>query len=234
MKTFHSNRCIAIPGSWTLLFNITVLLVTSAGAATVWTGPAITFTQGSGSGAVDQITPDVGITRGSSQGLYNSVTESGYTHDSSPAGTEWAFGELADYATLSYTTWEQMYGGAAGGGPRSTLGVDTVVHLISDDIYLSVQLTSWGGSSGGFSYVRSTAPIPPPAFQSITLSNNTVVLTWSATAGQVYQFQVSTNLASTNWISLGSSTTATNATMSTTDTNAVTGSAQRFYRISTP
>jgi hypothetical protein len=235
MKTVRSNGCIAIPSKWMILFHIGVLMAMSAGAATIWNGPAITFTQVSGSDSVDQLAPDVGLTRGATQGLYNAVSESGYTHNFSPADTAWAFGELADYATLTYTDWEDMFGGAQGGGPPSTVGKDCVVHLISDDIYLSVKMISWGGSSGGFSYVRSTAPVSPPAFQSITIStSNTVTLTWSATVGQAYQFQYSTNLVSTNWTNLGGSIMATNVAMNTTDTNVITGSAGRFYRISTP
>jgi hypothetical protein len=45
-----------------------------------------------------------------------------------------------------------------------------VVHLISDDIYLDINFTSWtqGGdvNGGGFSYTRSTpgaSPVPEPA-----------------------------------------------------------------------
>jgi len=234
MKTVRLNVSIAIPGRWMILFSIGVLMATSAGAAVIWNGPTITFNQASGSGAIDRLTPDVGLTRGSTQGLFNAVTEAGYAHLSSPAGTAWAYGELTNYASLTYTDWEDLFGGNAGGGPPATLERDTVVHLVSDDIYLSIQLTSWGGSSGGFSYVRSTAAFSPPAFQSIAMSNNTVSLTWSATVGQAYHFQFSTNLASTNWINLGGSITSTNVTMKTIDTNAVNGSTRRFYRISMP
>ena len=38
-----------------------------------------------------------------------------------------------------------------------------MLHLISDDIYLSIKFTSWGGSSGGFSYNRSTPAVPEPS-----------------------------------------------------------------------
>ncbi len=234
MKTVCLNGYVAILRSCLVLFNIGMLMATTAGAAVIWNGPTITFTQAAGSGAVDQLTPDVWITRGSSQGLYNAITETSYTHDFSPADTAWAFGELADYASLSYTTWEQMFGGSAGGGPPSTVGKDCVVHLISDDIYLSVKMTAWGEMTGGFTYVRSTAVVPPPSFQSTTLSSNGITLTWNATAGQAYHFQYSTNLVSTNWINLGGSITATNAIMQTTDTNIITASARRFYRISMP
>ena len=88
------------------------------------------------------------------------------------------------------------------------VGQDAVVHLVTDDIYLSIRFTSWPTGHqtppGGFSYVRSTAPISPPSFQSITITtSNTVILTWSGTVSQAYQFQYSTNLVSTNWINIG-------------------------------
>lgn len=232
MKAVHSNGSTAIPGRRIILFSIALLIASSARAAVIWNGPAITFTQIAGSGAVDQLTPAVGLTRASTQGLYNAVTETGYTHDFSPADTQWAYGELADYATLTYTDWEDWNGG----NPPGMVGQDAVVHLVSDDIYLSLRFTSWPtghqNPPGGFSYVRSTAAVSPPAFQSVTISNNSVILTWSATVGQACQFQYSTNLVSTNWFNLGNSITATNVTMNTTDTNAVRASARRFYRIS--
>ena len=46
------------------------------------------------------------------------------------------------------------------------VGRDAVVHLITEDIYLDLKFTSWNGGhtspGGGFSYVRSTAPVPEP------------------------------------------------------------------------
>jgi len=135
-------------------------------AATIWNGPLITFTQAAPypnpPGDRDQLTPDVSLTRASTSGLFNGVSETFYTKPTSPADTEWAVGNLADYATLSYTTWQ----GAGDGNPVFNLpGQQLVLHLISDDIYLSVKFTALGGEgAGGFSYLRSTpaaANIPP-------------------------------------------------------------------------
>ncbi len=185
---------IAILDRCRVLFNIGLLMAASAGAATVWTGPAITFTQGTGSGSVDQITPDVGITRAQTKGLYNAATESGFTAEVSPAGTEWAFGQLADYASLTYTDWEDMFGGSAGGGPPSTVGKPCVVHLIADDIYLSLTLTSWGSrGAGGFSYVRSTPANLLPVI--ITQPQSQTVATHST----VTFFVVSSNVTTYQW-----------------------------------
>ncbi|MDB6066393.1 MAG: Glucose/sorbosone dehydrogenase-like protein, partial [Pedosphaera sp.] len=138
----------------------------SARAATVWNGPLITYTQPSPDPTQaanrDQLTPNVSLTRAVSSGMFNGVTETIYTHDLSPADTEWAVGSLADYATLTYASWEIT----GGGNPVITLpGQQLVVHLISDDIYLSLKFTALGGHfAGGFSYIRSTpaaANVPP-------------------------------------------------------------------------
>ncbi|MDB6123486.1 MAG: Glucose/sorbosone dehydrogenase-like protein [Pedosphaera sp.] len=138
----------------------------SGRAATVWNGPLFTYNQPASDPSQpanrDQLTPNVSLTRAISAGMFNGVTEPSYTHNFSPADTEWAVGSLTDYATLTYTDWET----AGGGNPVLNLpGQQLVVHLISDDIYLSLKFTALGGHfAGGFSYVRSTpasANVPP-------------------------------------------------------------------------
>ncbi|HSU55070.1 MAG TPA: Ig-like domain-containing protein, partial [Candidatus Dormibacteraeota bacterium] len=128
-------------------------------AATVWTGPPITKANTDG---VDQITPNVGITRGGSAGIYNASQEAGFTHFLSPKDTEWADGTTATYTNLSYTDWNS-WAKFDHGGPPSTVGVNAVVHLISDDIYIDITFLSWS-VGGPYSYQRSTAPQPnqPP------------------------------------------------------------------------
>src|SRR5206468_2763689 len=105
--------------------------------------------------------PDVWLTRANSQGIFNIETEGGYAHLFSPQNTEWSYGILANYAALGYNNWETWNGA----NPPSMVGQDAVLHLISDDIYLSLKFTSWGGagSGGGFSYDRSTPVVPEPA-----------------------------------------------------------------------
>ena len=135
-------------------------------AATVWSGPLITYTQPASDPTQaanrDQLTASVSLTRAALSGMFNGVSETFYTHNVSPADTEWAVGFLTNYATLTYASWEV----AGSGHPVFNLpGKQLVVHLISDDIYLSLQFTSLGGQgSGGFSYIRSTpgsANVPP-------------------------------------------------------------------------
>jgi glucose/arabinose dehydrogenase len=148
-----------------LILTVVVLQPFALRAATIWNGSLITFTQAApypNTGDRDQLTPNISLTRAATSGMFNGVTETIFTHSISPADTEWAMGALADYASLSYTSWEN----AAGGNPVFTLpGQQLVLHLISDDIYLSVEFSSLGGhGAGGFSYNRSTpaaANVPP-------------------------------------------------------------------------
>jgi uncharacterized repeat protein (TIGR03803 family) len=69
----------------------------------------------------------------------------------------------------------------------------------------------------------------PPSFQTITKSNNSLVLSWSAAQGQKYQLQYKTNLNSTNWFNLGSQITASSGTISASDL--IASNSQRFYRV---
>lgn len=146
------------------------LAASLAPAATIWTGPPITFTKTGGADPTlpanqDRITTNVWITRGSIQGIFNAKTESAYTHNVSPADTEWAYGTTADI-NLTYQPWETWYGGVST-LPGAIVGRNTVLHLKTDDIYIDIKFTSWGtgvGGGGAFSYQRSTAPtanLPP-------------------------------------------------------------------------
>jgi hypothetical protein len=71
--------------------------------------------------------------------------------------------------------------------------------------------------------------VPLPAFESVTQTTGLVNLTWSATTGLVFQLQYCSDLSSRNWSNLGSTITATNATVNGSDTNGT--EVQRFYRL---
>jgi hypothetical protein len=136
-------------------------------APTVWTGTLTNFTKldfanPTLAATQDRLSANVWLTRGSSQGLYNAKTESFFTHFLSPSGTQWANGSLANYASLAYTDWNTWAKGV-NAGPSSTVGVNAVLHLVADDVYLSIKFTSWnsGGAGGGFSYQRSTPTVVP-------------------------------------------------------------------------
>jgi hypothetical protein len=78
----------------------------------------------------------------------------------------------------------------------------------------------------------SLEPIPAVAFQTTTVAatNNILKFTWNAMTGLVYQVQFKTNLLQSNWVVL-KSITATNTAITFVDTNPITGSPQKFYRL---
>jgi hypothetical protein len=149
-----------------------------ANAQTVWTGPITNYVQSqpytaSDPNSEDQLTALVALTRGSSHGLFNMVDESSYTHDFSPQDTEWSYGTIDQYSSLTYTTWEQWNGGS--GNVLSMLNQPAVVHLITDDIYISIEFTDWAAgritAGGGFSYTRSTPAAAAPPTPEVSLTS---------------------------------------------------------------
>lgn len=124
----------------------------------IWSGDIITFSKASGAdptmeSSQDHITDNVKITRGNDGGqFYNIVLESSYDKDNSPVGTEWAYGTTCEIPNLVFEPFR-----AATGKPSNAVGKNMVLHLIADDVYLSVKITSWAkGQNGGFTYERST------------------------------------------------------------------------------
>jgi hypothetical protein len=142
---------------------VAALPVLQAGAADIWNGSLINFTNVAGSNpslpdSQDRLTLNVWLTRGPTHGLYNAAVETSYG-SLSPVGTEWAYGALPDYASLNYQTWVDWNGK----NPPSMVGQDAVLHLVPDNVYLAIQFTSWNVGSGGFSYTRSSSPVPEPS-----------------------------------------------------------------------
>ncbi|MEL7338939.1 MAG: T9SS type A sorting domain-containing protein [Bacteroidota bacterium] len=135
---------------------------------TIWEGPKIVFQKpDSANWALaqhqDRLSDSVWITRKNMEGFFNIRAENTFDRQgkTSPIGTEWANGSLADgLANLTFTTWLESHVGA----PNEEVGINKVVHLVEEDIYLELKLLSWtqgGGGSGtgfggGFSYERST------------------------------------------------------------------------------
>jgi hypothetical protein len=233
-----------------LMMGIGCLTPSALSAATIWNGPTMTFTKAASADPTleanqDRMTTNVWITRGNVFGLYNAKTETGYTHNLSPADTEWAYGELTNHATLTYQSWEQMFGGNVGGGPPSTVGKSAVVHLKTDDIYLSIKMNSWGSGSlsgGGFSYTRSTPgavvnpPSPPFLTNSALLPDGSLRFSFTSTPGFVFSVFATPNLAlpASNWTALGTVTESPPGTYQFVDAGAATNTVQRFYRVQWP
>jgi glucose/arabinose dehydrogenase len=159
VRSLQATNFVSAAGWLTLLLFAGLAAPVATKAATIWNGPPVSESNAT---EPDQITANVWLTRGGSQGLYNAKTESFFTHFFSPADTEWADGTTANYASLSYTDWN-TWAKNIHGGPPNTVGVNAVVHLISDDIYIDITFTSWG-LFGPYSYQRATPPaanVPP-------------------------------------------------------------------------
>jgi hypothetical protein len=197
MKTLKSSSIVFLKGAGLLAGLVFVASLTTH-ASTVWTGPTINFTHSNLTGELqDQITAGVSITRGStSGGLYNSVTESSAS-DSGPGDTKWAIGALSNYNALTYGTCPLE----SGNRPPKYVGTNFVVHLVNEDIYLSLKLTAWGGAGmtgdRSFSYTRSTAPVTPPT-PTISITN--------PAAGAVFAALANVSLAASATVSSGTVT----------------------------
>ncbi len=125
---------------------------------TLWKGSNTTFTKTDGADPSkaenqDRLTANVWITRGNGGGqIYNAAKENGSSKTTSPTGTKWAVGSIDQVSSLSFKDFR-----TAVSKPKNVIGKNLVMHLVSDNIYVSVKFTSWSsGKAGGFAYERST------------------------------------------------------------------------------
>jgi len=178
-------------------------------ATTLWTGPNTNFTQSTGAPADTVLAGKVVLKRGNRDGLFNTAAGESSPGGSSPVDTEWAFGTLANYSALSYQSLESLRNGNLAG---VILNQPMVVHLINENIYLSLTFTKWGQhGSGGFAYTRSTptvvvtptVTITKPAPGATVAAPASIGLTATATGGTVTNVEF---FAGTT--SLGHATTA--------------------------
>jgi uncharacterized repeat protein (TIGR03803 family) len=68
-----------------------------------------------------------------------------------------------------------------------------------------------------------------PVFRTISPAGGVLTLTWSAIPGKTYQLQYSTNLLTRGWSNLNSTITATNDSVTTSDS--ISPAPRRFYRV---
>ena len=216
-----------------LLAPVVGLISPGAHGATIWNGPVITYNQPGTDPTLaanqDPLTSRVVFTRAAFNGLFNAVAESQYVLDFSPADTEWAPGELADYATLTYVDWKA----ASGGQPFYNLpGLQLVCHLKTDDVYLSIRFTYWGDrGAGGFTYERSTPSVAnPPLIVTSAVVGNSLDITWPSPGPRLQTQANSSGVGlGTNWVDVVGSS-ATNHVIVPIDRSQ--GSV--FYRLSMP
>ena len=143
----------------------------------IWTCPEITFTKDSNTDFRDPanqdfFTDNVIITRDANGGQIINFANDDDPNDfrNVPSGVEWAIGRTAQLPNLNFGGFREIIG-----RPRENIvGLELVMHLIEDDIFLNITFSSWGmgdggraGGDGGFSYSRSTpgdcegSPRPP-------------------------------------------------------------------------
>ena len=77
--------------------------------------------------------------------------------------------------------------------------------------------------------VTVLAPEPPPVIKSIHVSAGVASVMWSSVSNRIYRLEYNEDLGTTNWIAVPPDVLATE--MTTTATNALGASPQRFYRI---
>jgi hypothetical protein len=77
----------------------------------------------------------------------------------------------------------------------------------------------------------SATPVSVPAFKAITKATSTFNLTWGTMSGLIYQLQYTTNLNQNNWINLGKPLIASTNTATFMDTNPITSSPHKYYRL---
>ena len=133
---------------------------------TIWTCPEITFTKESNTDFSDPanqdfFTDNVIITRDANGGQIINFANNDDPDDfrNVPSGVEWAIGRTAQLPNLNFGGFREIIG-----RPRENIvGLELVMHLIEDDIFLNITFSSWGigdgdraGGNGGFSYSRST------------------------------------------------------------------------------
>ena len=123
----------------------------------IWTGPIIEFlkednTDPNKTTNQDSITPSVSITRGDHGEIYNANLETIYQKGTSPLATKWAIGDLSELDSLTFNSFRTTVG-----KPKNVVGKKLILHITDENVYLSVEFTSWSqGSGGGFAYKRST------------------------------------------------------------------------------
>lgn len=166
------NTRPTIPRSYVLqaaLLALIALFVRPVQAQPIlWTGPNTNFNQATAS--ADVLVPGkVSLSRNGNFWMYNKAVEAGPT-TGTPSDTEWAFGSLSNYTSLSYQTFD-LY--RCGPGCLSTVLVTVppspmVVHLINENIYLQLTFSAWPAHGGSFAYTRSTPAVVVAPSVSIT------------------------------------------------------------------
>ena len=133
------------------------------------------------------------------------------------------------YGTLSGVTFSTLTNAVSTLFQMTPSGAITNVAILPGQPIAGPILGSDGNLYGATLGDHIYRLVLPPVFQSLAKSGTNAILTWSAAIGQSYQPQYTSDLLSTNWISLGAPVTATNLTLTISDSPGT--NTQRFYRV---
>ncbi|HSK13814.1 MAG TPA: MopE-related protein, partial [Phnomibacter sp.] len=166
----------------------TILQANSTAGSKAWNSGSFTFTK-TDVGQVDEITEFTHITRGYGGFIYNSVDQTGSSGcccNYTLSNVEWALGNIADWATLTYSDQVPIPDCYT----PNIQNLPLVMHLKSEDIYLQVVFSYWqAGGGGNFTYTRTTAP-------SYLWSTGETTSSISVTTGGTYSVSFSSNCTS--------------------------------------
>ncbi|HEY3861558.1 MAG TPA: Ig-like domain-containing protein [Verrucomicrobiae bacterium] len=180
-----------------LLAGLMIAAASSAHGQTLWSGPNTSFNK-TASGQSDTILAgSVVLTRGGNQVLYNTAAKETSAGATSPKGTEWAFGDLSGYNTLTYSSMEALRNNGGGDFSAYITNKPMVLHLMSSNIYLSITFVSWQMQGGDFHYIRSTP--------SVSLPTPTVSIT-NPVSGSILVAPASVNIQAAAAVSSGTVT----------------------------
>ncbi|MEO0405114.1 MAG: hypothetical protein AAF193_09605, partial [Bacteroidota bacterium] len=125
------------------------------GSCAIWdcapTPYSVTFINigGNSGNQEDSVTPSVTLARGTSQPLYNSVTETQYNFDVSPAGTLWKVGSynpsddaLNDAAYVDLRAHQES-------NFQNITGTTSTMYVIAENLYYNVEWLIWGENGSG-------------------------------------------------------------------------------------
>jgi uncharacterized repeat protein (TIGR03803 family) len=154
--------------------------------------------------------PGAGLLQGNDGNFYG-MTPSGGTNGN---------GTIFQITTNGQLTTLYSFAGSDGSNPLNELIQSANGHFYGT--------TAYGGTNGSGTIFQLDILPTPPKFQTINITNNKIVFTWSAVTNQNYQVQYKADMASNNWIDFGNVITATNSIM--TGFDSITNF-KRFYRV---